>query len=44
VSAIYLSCYKTRRISHGDLIEENAKALELHAWRRPLASSEDERD
>lgn len=27
-------------ISHGDLIEENAKAVALHAWRRPLASSE----
>lgn len=27
-------------ISHGDLIEENAKAVALHAWRRPLASCE----
>lgn len=24
-------------ISHGDLIEENAKEVALHAWRRPLA-------
>ncbi len=27
-------------ISHGDLIEENAKEVALHAWRRPLASGE----
>jgi len=27
-------------ISHGDLIEENAKEVALHAWKRPLASSE----
>jgi len=27
-------------LSHGDLIEENAKSVAIHAWRRPLASSE----
>ena len=27
-------------ISHGDLVEENAKEVAFHAWRRPLASSE----
>lgn len=27
-------------ISHGDLIEENAKIVALHALQRPLASSE----
>lgn len=27
-------------ISHGDLIEENAKGVALHAWRQPLASGE----
>jgi len=26
-------------ISHGDLIEENAKEVALHAWQRPLARS-----
>ena len=27
-------------LSHGDLIEENAKEAALHAWRQPLASSD----
>ena len=27
-------------ISHGDLIEENAKEVALHAWRQPLSSAE----
>jgi len=27
-------------ISHGELIEENAKEVALHAWRQSLASSE----
>ncbi len=27
-------------ISHGDLIEENAKEVALHAWRQPLTSNE----
>jgi len=28
-------------LSHGDLIEDNAKEVARHAWRRPLAAGED---
>lgn len=33
--------FKRIIISHGDLIEKQAKAVALHAWRRPLASIND---
>ena len=34
--------FETIIISHGDLVEENAKEVAKHAWRWPLALSENE--